>query len=493
MPNNEKLNLLLLAKNEVRWGENGVFATVDQVDGSGVEQRRHLGGAGRSDAKKLEGPDHGVRDQTANVGHAETRKGVRAAQGSIPWDFVGGMLVAVQVEVINNFEARVLERLDDLVRGDQGGKTVADLNTFLDADVILVVGVVAVQHHPLKDAEKTALLQDLVHAREALNAVRGVAGSFDGVSNIEVLSRELLVELLEITLVNLAKVIQAVGNVVLGTNAHLVLVDGNTFDVSTGEDGDVAHRAADTASNVQGTHTVLETKTKSEVVLGSLDGFQEGLVVPARTEVEALAPAPFVEVSHQVVKVVNHGRIASAADVDGLLVGDSTHVLASTSEHVLVVVNGSRELVTLQRVIRVVQDSHTTAQLVVEVLAISLQLSLAEDPQASQQGGGSGDTDSNRVLLHELGGLGHDLVNRDVLQVKVVHLRSLRTKYDMIRGLESRIFLSPFPPPMVFLLPPKKHVEWSGRKRNGLRGDFGDYSVYTWISLFYVILFAVTQ
>jgi hypothetical protein len=350
-----------------------------------------------------------VGAQAAEVGHSEARERHLAVQGLVPRDLVGGVHASVGVVRVNHLEAGLLQALKHVLGGGEGGQAVADLDSLLDADVVLVVGVVLVGDDPLVSGEQGALLQHARDTAEGHHAVGGVAGGLDLVGGVEVLSGP--GELLEVSLDQLALVAQAVGLVVFISDFNLVVVNGDALNGSTREHGNVAHGAANTASNVKHLHSGLEAEATGQVILSALDTLHEGLVVEARAEVETLSPAPLVEISHQVVEVVDHVSVLGLADLDRLDGGDGTGLVAGTSEHVLVVSDGFTELTLLQGVITVVQDLHTTTKLTVVIIAISVHRSRAEDKETGSQSGNGGGANQHRVLLGILGGLLHNLLH----------------------------------------------------------------------------------
>jgi len=278
------LYLLLLGQEEVGRSEDFHLTTFAQVQCCGIQQCRYTGGSWRSDAQKLQGPYHAVGDKTADVGHAEARWREGSVEWFIPSDFVLGMHVGVGIEVIQDFETSLLQAVDDVLRSGKGWQTVTYFNTFLDADVILVLRIVLLRDHPIVAGEKSSRLQDTVNSLEGDDAIRRVASCLNFKCDIEgfVFPRQFL----EVSLVRLAQVRQTIVGVIFVSNFDLVVVDGDTIDLASGKDSHVSHWATNTTSDVKSSHAVLHAQTQGQVVLCTLDGFQESFVMESWAEVE---------------------------------------------------------------------------------------------------------------------------------------------------------------------------------------------------------------
>mmetsp|Transcript_237 Transcript_237/g.477 ORF Transcript_237/g.477 Transcript_237/m.477 type:complete len:315 (-) Transcript_237:101-1045(-) len=301
-----------------------------------------------------------------------------------------------------HLEARSLQVLVNHVPGNQRGQPVAHLDALLDPHVVLVGRVVLGQNHPLVAGEERALLEHAVDAAEGLYAVGGVAGGLDLVRGVEVLVRP--GQGLEVSLGELAEVREAVVLVILVADVHLVLVDGDALHGGARERRDVAHRPAHAAAHVQHLHARHQTEAGGEVVLCALEGLHEGLVLPAGAEVEALPPAPLVEVRYQVVEMVDHVGVLSLAHLDRLLGGDGARRVARARKHALVVLDRGLELLTLNGVVRVVQELRDGDAALV-VVSVSRHGGLAHNEHRGGQRDDRGDTHGQGVLLRELGGL----------------------------------------------------------------------------------------
>jgi hypothetical protein len=142
----------------------------------------------------------------------------------------------------------------------------------------------------------------------------------------------------------------------------------------------------------------LQTKSGAKVVLGSLNRRDKILVVEARTEVERLAPSPLVEISDQVIEMVNHALITSLAISDTLLTSDLTNIITGARKHGVVVIHGGLELTLLQGVVRVIQNLHSRAITVI-VLGVALHLSAADSHESSYQSHRTAASNHQRVLL----------------------------------------------------------------------------------------------
>lgn len=88
---------------------------------------------------------------------------------------------------------------------------------------------------------------------------------------------------------------------VVSSSVNLVVVVVQTSDVGTGELGDFAGRATNTAANIEDLHSLLNAHAVGEVVLVTSNGLVERLAVGETAEVEGLAPTIFVEIGSEVV------------------------------------------------------------------------------------------------------------------------------------------------------------------------------------------------
>jgi hypothetical protein len=88
---------------------------------------------------------------------------------------------------------------------------------------------------------------------------------------------------------------------VVGGTLDLVIVVVQTGNVSTGELGNLAGRAADTTTNVEDLHSLLDADAVGKIVLVTGNGLAERFAVGEAAEVERLAPAVFVQIGGEVV------------------------------------------------------------------------------------------------------------------------------------------------------------------------------------------------
>mmetsp|Transcript_29773 Transcript_29773/g.65184 ORF Transcript_29773/g.65184 Transcript_29773/m.65184 type:complete len:279 (-) Transcript_29773:260-1096(-) len=276
-------------------------------------------------------------DESTEVGHTESGDRHLSTESVVPGNLVGTVLTSVGVIELNVGKSGGFHVLDDLTVVHKSGEGVSDLDSFLDTHVVLVVGIVGVKHHPLVTTELSTFLEHAVDATEALHTVRGVAGGFDLIGRVEGVG--IKGKVLEVALGASADVVETHGGIVLVTNVHLVLVNGDTSDIGTTEDSNVSHGSTHSTSDIQHLHARLKAETRGKVVLSTLDGLHEGFVLVARSKVKGLAPTIFVEVSHNVVKVIHHLGVSVLSLIDGFVSGDGTSLLASTIEHTLVVNN----------------------------------------------------------------------------------------------------------------------------------------------------------
>lgn len=82
---------------------------------------------------------------------------------------------------------------------------------------------------------------------------------------------------------------------------YLVVVDGDSGDVSVGEAHDVAEGTPDTHAHVQHLHALCDAELRSEKVLVPLDVLLERLAFVAGPKVKRLAPTVLVKVGRKVV------------------------------------------------------------------------------------------------------------------------------------------------------------------------------------------------
>lgn len=84
----------------------------------------------------------------------------------------------------------------------------------------------------------------------------------------------------------------------------LIVVVVKTGDVSTSELGNLAGRAANTATDIENLHALLNADAVGEVVLMSGNSLVERLSERETAEVERLAPSVFVQIGRKVVVAI---------------------------------------------------------------------------------------------------------------------------------------------------------------------------------------------
>ena len=94
---------------------------------------------------------------------------------------------------------------------------------------------------------------------------------------------------------------------------HTYFIQGDTSDLCVGEFGDVPHGSSDTAPAVQHLVAGLNAEPTSKVVLVAGDSHLECLARELVREVKALAPAPLVEQSGQLVVGIDEGGVAGVS------------------------------------------------------------------------------------------------------------------------------------------------------------------------------------
>ena len=408
---------LLPREEEVGRREDLVLAALDEVDGRGVEHGAHVRRALGRDAQELQRADHGVRARAAEARHAEAAQRHLAVERVVPGDLRRRVGVGVGVAVLEHLEARRLERRDDVRRRRERREAVADLDALLDRDVARVRRVVAPlgKDDPLVAREEAARLQAARDLGEAPDLVRRVARRLDLVGHVEArrpvlaliinaLPEPVLVvgpepgQVLEVAAREVRRLPQTLLLAVLVADLDLVLVDRDALDGRAREDGHVPHGPADAAAHVQRRHAGLHAEARAEVVLGALDGLEEGLAPVARREVEGLAPAVLVEVRHKIIKVVDHRAVALAPLVDGRLRGHGAVALQAVArvlarlalEQVRVGAHRARDLVAPQDRVRVRQHVHAGGELAVEGRARAAACVAVEAPALAVEHVGPG-------------------------------------------------------------------------------------------------------
>mmetsp|Transcript_15380 Transcript_15380/g.33928 ORF Transcript_15380/g.33928 Transcript_15380/m.33928 type:complete len:246 (+) Transcript_15380:1379-2116(+) len=141
-----------------------------------------------------------------------------------------------------------------------------------------------------------------------------MAGGLDGVDAVEGVVSEGL-ELHEVGLHGQGGSSKARSLVHRVAAHHLVLVECDASDVRIGELGDVAHGTADAAAAVEHLGALGYSESACKVVLVARDGSLERLARQLVCEVEALAPAPLVEGSRQLVVGVHERCVGFVSGV----------------------------------------------------------------------------------------------------------------------------------------------------------------------------------
>mmetsp|Transcript_4163 Transcript_4163/g.11340 ORF Transcript_4163/g.11340 Transcript_4163/m.11340 type:complete len:362 (-) Transcript_4163:12-1097(-) len=299
---------------------------------------------------------------TSHASHAESRQGELSVQSVIPGNFVFGMNISVGVKRVEDFESRLFQGINNILRSGQGGKTVSDFDTFLNSQMVLVVLVESTfwQDNPFHTNKHTSLLQGAADTREALDTIGGMASGLNFIGNIIRVGFKDVFQLLEISLHQAALVGDTLLRAVLVSNLDLVFVDGHTGDIGSGELLNVAHGSAHTTANVNGLGLFVHASPGGHVVLQTLDGFLERFTLLAGSKVEGLTPAIFVKIGHQVVERVDHGIVLLLALFNGFLLVKTSNILAGTFKQVIVSIHGILDFFTLQYRVRVGQQVHPT-------------------------------------------------------------------------------------------------------------------------------------
>ncbi len=284
-----------------------LLATSDQAVSSQGQAVSRLLGASRRQTHRLEHTSEAVSDKATPLGHANNGKDVArrldvaqlARQRPVP----GRRIRAVsQILVVQHLKARVLDGVESLLDLAHVGNAITLLDSEADLTVVKVVVVVIISHEPLVDTKDTTGLE---HTEDfAIDALEGggMDGGLDGIDSIEAVVGK--GHLHKVTLDKVELLGQTLLGSVVGGAVNLVIIVVQAGDMAAGELGNLAGRAADTAANIEHSHTLLDANAVGEVVLVTGNGLVEWLAGRKAAEVERLAPAVLVEVGRKVVVAI---------------------------------------------------------------------------------------------------------------------------------------------------------------------------------------------
>mmetsp|Transcript_23090 Transcript_23090/g.34388 ORF Transcript_23090/g.34388 Transcript_23090/m.34388 type:complete len:222 (-) Transcript_23090:127-792(-) len=186
------------------------------------------------------------------------------------------------------------------------------LNLLLHPQMLLILRIEVIRHTPLITGKHSPWLQHTIYLTVHPHAIRRMTRGLNRICRIICPISKGHVH--EITLHRTATGGPElwIGVAQLIASIDLILVEGQSGHVCTGEFANVAHGATDAASYVEYLEFGCirrEGKFGGEVVFVAADGFSEGFVGVAVGEVEGLSPAPFVEEGGEVVVRVDEGFV----------------------------------------------------------------------------------------------------------------------------------------------------------------------------------------
>eukprot|EP00128_Syssomonas_multiformis_P001833 Colp12_sorted_trinity150504_noHs@13905 len=332
----------LAGEEEEHGSEDAKLATLHKVVSSAVKHLADLGGARRGDLAVFESRAEHLSGKTAGGATAEALNGppLGASKGEVPGN-LARMLHDGAIFKLDNLETDGLEGVDDLLEGGELREAVADLDALLHTAVVGVAGIIDVGDAPLVCGEALTRLESAEHLSIAANLVGGVASGLDGVDAVEGVLRE--GKLHEVTLDKSALTLKTTALVVELSALDLVLVVVDANNRGAREGGDLTHGTTDTATNIKGLAVGIKLELQGKVVLVAGKRLLHRLLeAGAGSEVEALRPAIFEEVSHKVVVVVDHLLVL-------LLAGLNVTSLLLVVEEVEVLVGGGVEGLLVER------------------------------------------------------------------------------------------------------------------------------------------------
>mmetsp|Transcript_12341 Transcript_12341/g.23407 ORF Transcript_12341/g.23407 Transcript_12341/m.23407 type:complete len:322 (+) Transcript_12341:774-1739(+) len=229
----------------------------------------------------------------------------------------------------------VLARLQGVSDGSHVREGIALGYAIYNVHVFLVLNVVLRGGQPLVGREVCSRLDHLVNLLVQLEQRGRVAGRLDAVAAVERVLRE--GHLQEGALHNAREVVQLLLLALLVATLHLVLIDGDADHVRARRLDDGAHGPAHATPRIQHLHPGLHLYALGDLHLVADDGRVKALALVARCKVERLAPAVFVKVRDQAVKVVYKlgGVQLARPDTLAVILGEELLVPVNHVLHVL--------------------------------------------------------------------------------------------------------------------------------------------------------------
>mmetsp|Transcript_45976 Transcript_45976/g.73657 ORF Transcript_45976/g.73657 Transcript_45976/m.73657 type:complete len:209 (-) Transcript_45976:144-770(-) len=182
--------------------------------------------------------------------------------------------------------------------------------------MLLVVRIefVCIQY-PLIRRKQSTRLQYAVNLVIDIATIRRVAGGFDGEYFVECIVCECR-QFAKVALFQQTLLCQTFLFVQLVASVHLILIDGHTHDLGTGECGNIPHGTSYAAADIQHIIGGFDVEFQREVVFMSDDRFSEGLTTTSWRKMEGLTPSRLIEIRGNVVKAIDEFLSVALAKID---------------------------------------------------------------------------------------------------------------------------------------------------------------------------------
>mmetsp|Transcript_6388 Transcript_6388/g.17040 ORF Transcript_6388/g.17040 Transcript_6388/m.17040 type:complete len:291 (+) Transcript_6388:566-1438(+) len=230
------------------------------------------------------------------------------AQAVVPWTthYGGGG----KVDAPHQLKAHLLASFLCILPAPHLRQAIAKIDLVHDAHVLGVVRVVLWRGHPLVAHKRGPRLQHAENLAVDGLQLGSVASGLNGIRPVKAFGLE--GHLSKVAANHGCQRAKALLLVVPHGTLHLVVVDGDAHDVGARHGADRAHGAPDSAATVQDLVPGLGLQHGGDACLMGCLRALPGLVGQLGGEVEALAPAPFVDVGDQAVEHIHqlHGPLA---------------------------------------------------------------------------------------------------------------------------------------------------------------------------------------
>mmetsp|Transcript_34 Transcript_34/g.74 ORF Transcript_34/g.74 Transcript_34/m.74 type:complete len:308 (+) Transcript_34:249-1172(+) len=301
-----------------------------------------------------------MRANTTKTSHTETFQRQGSFQCLVPGNLMFRMHIFIGIVCIKDFKSCIFKCLNNLLGCYQGGKSISNLNSLLDTNVLFVVGIITTigKYNPFISGKVSTLFQAFIDPTETSFAIRTMASGLNLIGNIKSIWLEVLWNFLKITLYNSARLSQSLQCIVFVTNANLIIINSYSGDISSSKSSNVPHRSSYTTSNIEYLLRGIQSSSKGQVILGAMNRLAESFTFETWSKVKRLSPAPLIKISHKIIKRVHHGFILLLSQVNALLGRCGSNVLSGTTKEFFIALDRILHTLTGKNRIVVAQEGN---------------------------------------------------------------------------------------------------------------------------------------